>query len=316
MPTVYERFTQAVWFERWMFAFHWSTLPAPVDWDNIRTGEFQCAMLDWSIASVSLCRDLKNAGIVAIAVRLWPEDYSTETARNLTINRLVKLQDEGVCFLVIGREPENAYGLTYNDDWHGGEAFVVRDAILEMNRRALVLHSQQRPLWTVSPGLTYRGHYTNWDARDNRGAGLQPGEYTWLEILRPALDECSYNGFHSGGSDGTEYDITERMKDTIHEAQERYHRNLFIDEIVISRGTPVQRMTTYLRVATKLLERRATNVAGSEIPLGGAGERVRWLCPFISLGEPGEPPAWPRSQLLRDPDCYPLVRAFMRGGNF
>ena len=293
-------------FQRQSFALHWASLPLDVDWQNLRTSGVTRMQLDWRIASDELLRQLQDAGVREVAVRLWATDYDRESARRSTRDLVASKQRLGVKYVILGREPENGFDMRYGSrSWGGPEAFSEAN-----NAHAMYTLLFPLGVKVVSAAFTYRAHYRDWNSAASPQGGLQPGVYVWTEETRMLCDEVDYNGFHWGGADGTAYDIGERMRVSLWEAQARHHKPLFIDEVAIDRGDPVFRMTTYLHLATLLMESDRTK------PFGGSGERVEWLCPFISAGDPGNPPQWPPDQILRDPRCYALVREYMAGRNF
>ena len=82
--------------------------------------------------------------------------------------------------------------------------------------------------------------------------------------------------------------------------QGRRHKPLYIDEVgVAGSRSPVDKMQSYLKLATKLL--------------GPTGERVECLAPFVSNGTGV---GWDPKFLLRDPAAYQLVKRFMDGEDF
>jgi hypothetical protein len=79
-----------------------------------------------------------------------------------------------------------------------------------------------------------------------------------------------------------------------------WHKGLIIDEVGISGGhTQQEKMHAYIDIAQLLLTHRAL------------GSRVDALIPFVSNGDPGNPPSWDRRYLLRDPACYAELGAWM-----
>jgi hypothetical protein len=255
-------------------------------------------MLTYAHARVGEINRLRELGVRHFVLRALDGEFNTLEQRRRLAARVADLMPLGVGMVVAGCEPENIFSMKWGaTSWGHWEAWNHRERLFWLLDELRPL--RQRGLRVVSAGWTYRGHYRDWRE------GVQPGEQQWLEITRVAYNECDLNGFHWYGADGTPYDIHERMRVGLWQEQGRRHRALFIDELGVDRGTPVERMGAYIRIA-ELLER--TNL---DEPWGGSGERVEGLVPFVSNGVPNG--HWDEGKLLREPRCYELLGRFMRG---
>jgi hypothetical protein len=84
------------------------------------------------------------------------------------------------------------------------------------------------------------------------------------------------------------------------------HKPICIDELGVGNASmsDVQKMAAYIAVAEILLSR----VDGRQHALG---QRCELLCPFVSNGDPGDPPQWEPYFLLKDPACYAELGRWM-----
>jgi hypothetical protein len=96
-----------------------------------------------------------------------------------------------------------------------------------------------------------------------------------------------------------------RFKFAVKHNLELWHKPLWIDELGVEGGAaPVDKMRAYLQMADILL----SEVNSEQHPLG---QRVEFLCPFVSNGHPGSPPSWDIRYLMRDRACYELLGQWM-----
>lgn len=283
-------------FSRDKFGVGWTMPPDAQDWDNLRRSRVKLVQITFNIATEALVSTLANRGITTITVRLNESDYYTSEQRRVSTDRIARLMRLGLTHVIIGVEPENAVDMRYGSrTWGQEQAYLHGNATREMYLSLFALGVK-----TISAGWTVRGWFRNWDE------GVQPGVYPWLEETRLAYNDCDYNGAHLYMSDGTTYDIEERARVYLWEEQARRHKPLWIDELGVtpSVGDNVAKMGIYLRFASYLLrtDRRQ--------PLGGAGERVEALIPFVSNGNGI---GWDPRFILRDPAAYDLLGAWIRG---
>lgn len=283
-------------FSRDKFGLLWSVPPDGVDRDNLRRSGVRLVEVTFNIATEALVDMLASAGVRTICARLNEGDYYTADARRATADRVARLMPKGLTHVQIGCEPENAQDMRFGSrSWGQEQAYLHGNATREMYLSLFALGVK-----TISAGWTERGWYRNWDE------GVQPGVYPWLEETRLAYNDCDYNGAHLYMSDGTTYDIEERARAYLWEEQARRHKPLWIDELGVtpSVGDNLAKMGIYLRFASYLLR------TDRRTPLGGAGERVEALIPFVSNGNGI---GWDPRFILRDPAAYDLLGAWIRG---
>src|SRR5262245_16699679 len=187
-------------FTRSDFTLHFSLPLDQVDWQNLRLSRVSAVMLAGIAATQEVVQRLRNEGINHITVRLSNDDVWSADKRKAWADELARLRVEAV---VLGTEPDNAYDLRYGHPWGEASAFA---RVTDIHQAHLEIKEKAPHIQTVSPALTYRGHYRDWRE------GVQPGRYTWLEILRLSLDECDLCGLHLYGADGTTFDMSERMR--------------------------------------------------------------------------------------------------------
>ena len=284
-------------FRRTDFTLFWTLPPDGVDWQNLALARVRRMQLVAALAGRDLLLRLRDAGVQGVTVRMNEEDYATHEARLRARDRIAPLLALGVDIVIVGVEPEHAFDFRYNSPGWGQDAAFAHSSNL---REMLGL---LRPLGVrvASPGWTSRAKDMNWRE------GLFPGEQTWLEITREVYNACDLNGFHWYSYDGTDYDVRERMRRTLWQEQERRHLPIYIDEVGVDRGTPVQRMGIYLHLATLLLD------STSNQPFALSGARVAALTPFVSNGNGV---GWDIRYLIRDPMAYQMVGRFLSGENF
>ena len=274
------------------FALFWSLPPDLQDWDNLTVSRVRRVQLVASFTDQPTIARLASMG-VRCTVRLDEADYATGDARLRSRDRIGTLLPLGaIDTVMVGVEPENAFNFRFGSPTWGQHAALDHAALLTAMTALL------RPLGVrvVSAGWTARGIDMNWSNPE----GVQPGLYTWLEITRQAYNACDLNGFHLYGYDGTEYDLWERMRRHLWVEQGRRHKPLYIDEVgVLGSNTPVDKMRSYVRFATRLL--------------GPMGERVAAFTPFVSNGTGI---GWDPRFLIRDRQAYLLLRRFIDGEDF
>lgn len=271
------------------FTLFFSMPPDDVDWANLRASRARRVMLPLWLATPELVERLRQAGVGHVTVRLEESDYYTPAARSRAIGKCGRLRGTIVATCILGVEPENGIDLSYGSpDWGHARAREHADAVQQM---AAMLAGFGWKL--VSPG---------WTARVKSETEIAPGEHAWRELCAPA-----YQALHGCGVHIYTYQVEGivdelRLMWLVSKWAGWWHKPIYIDEIGVDKGTQVERMRVYLWVASYLLNPR--------LPANG---RVEMLCPFVSNGDPGDPnsPKWPPGLLLRDPECYRLLGAWM-----
>ena len=285
-------------FARTSLGLFWTLPPDDLDWQNLSSSSVKRMQLVASVADQVMLRRLRDSGVTGVALRMNEGDYSSASLRLMWRDRIAPLVPLGVDTVIVGVEPDHAYDMRFGSPtWGQAAAAVHRDNLAAMLQLLRPLHVR-----VVSPGWTSRTRDMNWVE------GVFPGEQSWLEITREAYNACDLNGFHWYSYDGTPYDVNERMRRTLWLEQGRRHKPLYIDEVGVDRGTPVQRVTVYLHLATLLL-----NTGSPPTPFEFSGARVEALVPFVSNGN-GR--GWDPAYLIRDPAAYALIGRFMAGQDF
>lgn len=282
------------------FALFWSLQPSAQDWQNLTVSRVRRLLLPYSLAmhDPALCQELSRREYTYI-VRLLGEDYDVGRqwicAQNLADLRVLAPGMEAV---ILGNEPDHGYIWRYGSlDW-GHEAAQRHAYTMSAMRRAL----ERVPVPAISAAWTMRGH-----SMGEAGGDLPlPGMISWREHTNYAYTACDGNAAHFYAHDWiTQGDGRnagmERFVRWLAWQQTLHHKPLWLDEVGINSGTQVERMRGYIQMADFLTR-------------GRLGERVELFCPFISVGDPGEPdPAWDRRYLITDPRCYELLGEFMEG---
>lgn len=276
------------------FTIFWSVPPDALDWSNVLTSGVRRVMLPWAFATPTLLAKLRLHGIRAI-IRLDESDYygdNAPTAIRLGLEERVRAGD--VEAVVIGVEPENGINMRYGSpSWRHD---LAQRHAAATNRVARAISGLG--LKVITAGWTMRGV-------DPQHDPPEPGVTSWREHTAYAYTDVTIagNGFHLyeydwiWQADGRNVDF-ERAQITLRTAQEHFHKPLWIDELGIDHGTPVQRVRAYLDFCRWLLADH----------LGG---RVECVAPFVSNGTPNG--HWEAGKLIRDPAAYVLIAEFMAG---
>jgi hypothetical protein len=126
----------------------------------------------------------------------------------------------------------------------------------------------------------------------------QPGEATWSEITRLQYDACDGNACHLYTYNWTGPIDELRVKFALQRFATERHKMLWVDELGVNSGTPIERMRAYIDIAQMLVSEPV-------------GRRVTMLCPFVCNGNPGNPPSWSPGYVLTDPACYAELGAWL-----
>lgn len=270
------------------FALFFSLPMTEADYANLDASGVKLVMLPMSLANnfPDMLWKLAQRN-VKVVIRVEEQDYYNDNAPTrilITLNKLSTLIP--IVAVICGVEPENGINFEYGSpEWAG--------SVWEHKRRfdAVCTTLQNNGYRVVSPGWTSRAI-----SEDDKP---QPGSTTWDEILRSSYNAAFGNGGHiyEYGFDGPVDMI--RFKTTLREIQRVRHKPIWLDEVGVSGGDALYRMRAYIEIADMLLTHRL-------------GNRVEMLCPFISGGDPGNPPVWPAGFLMKDIRAYQLLGAWMR----
>jgi hypothetical protein len=276
------------------FTLFWSIQPTEQDWRNLNASKVKRVMLTYDLALHDRAMLAHLASLQKRVVIRLTEENVFNIAPAIIRQRLDDIvRTITVDAVILGCEPENGFDMEYGSpNWgnRGDQPWVWHHAA-----RVSLLHEalDGMPFKRVSPGWTMRSI--------SEDEAPQPGVVTWAECTRMAYNKFDGNAAHIYQYGWTSVVDELRFKFALKEAQARHHKPVWIDEVGISSGSDVERMRAYIAIATMLLQHKL-------------GDRVEMLCPFISTGDPGDPPAWDGRLLIRDAEAYRLLGAFMAAG--
>lgn len=293
-------------FQKRDFTLFFSLPLDAVDWRNLEASTVRTVMLCLEFADTSTLARLAGMGCrVYLRVNegsYYQDDAPLRIAAHVAMAREV-IEVVGV---FVGCEPENALDFSYTSNTYGAEFAYVHRRRFD----AVRIQLQKMGVRVISPAQTCRSI-----SEDEQPV---PGSVTWREIC--CLPEMAYTeaqgrfGYLSADGNGVHVyqyawdgPVDElRLKFMLKQAANLWHKLLYIDELGVSgNATQVQKMAAYIEVAEILLSQRD----GRQHPLG---QRVAMLCPFVSGGDPGNPPSWDRRFLIRDEAAYRLVADWLR----
>lgn len=282
-------------FAKHKFGLFFSLPLDPQDWLNLQASSVCLVMLPLEFADNQTLDRLKGMG-VRVVLRVNESDYYDDLAPGRIRNHVFTANQHcPVAAVIVGNEPDHPLDWRYGSNTWGQEWAYLHRRRFDAVRLAL----QAIAAKVVSPAVTMRA-ITEDDVP-------QPGRTTWREIMclpdeakRQGYLEADGNGVHlyQHAWDGPVN--MWRVKVALREYEELWHQPLWIDEVgVVSASGSVARMQAYIDIAEMLLSH----------PLGW---RVECLIPFVANGSPGNPPSWPPQYLMRDPQAYALLGAWMR----
>lgn len=275
-------------FTRSRMGIFWSLPPDNQDWANLNTSGVRLVMLPYRVATPDLLAHLQDAH-KRVVIRMTNEDACTVPPGSVRF-LLEDYVRRGfpVEAVILGNEPERSYDTCYGSpDWGLG----YDGAWTHANRADAYRRTLQGigGIKVIAPAFS-RGAISEDDAP-------HPGQESWAEVCRAVYDACDGQGFHLYQYAWKSPVDSLRLRFALQRGEERHHRNLWIDELGIDTGTPVERMAAYIDVA-RLLERHPY------------GERVEFLCFFVSNGD-GQ--GWGKNYIIRDRQAYKLLGSFMAG---
>ncbi len=281
-------------FTRQRFGVFWSIPPDELDWQNLQVSHVKLVMLMMDFCDVVTLSRLRGMGC-RVVIRVSENDYYNDEAPERIRNQvLMAMRSCPVEAVIVGNEPDHAQNLSYGSPGWGQEFAYVHRRRFDAVRKAL----QSMGVKVISPALIMRSI-----SEDEPPA---PGQVTWREICTLPDNGAGYleadgNGAHlylyhaDGPVDTLRALFALKYYATI------WHQNLWVDELGIpDNRPPVEKMRAYIALAEILISQRE----GRQHPLG---QRVDFLCPFLANGDPGNPPAWNPSYLIRDKKAYELL---------
>ncbi|HYP39344.1 MAG TPA: hypothetical protein VEX13_03205 [Chloroflexia bacterium] len=272
------------------FTLFWSLPPDELDWQNLRASRARRVMMPFNIAfsRQDVLSRLRQEGR-RVVLRIEEHTYSTDGApaairsRFRTMRQLVNIDA-----VIIGCEPDDLVpSLEYGAPSWGQDHANEHQFRLDRVRAAL----QPEGVTLVSPGLMMRSI--------SEDDAPQPGKVTWREIIAPAYNKCDGNGVHIYGHKWESFVDALRAKFALKQAMELFHKPLWIDECGFGLGTETTAMNGWI------------SFAGMIMAQPRLAARVEMICPFVSNGDPGDPPVWPRRYLVRDTAEYQRLGTFL-----
>lgn len=279
------------------FTLFWAAVPTQVDYDNLIASGVERVMLTFQLARTRTDVLARLAGINRRAViRIEGDNTNTPAtiAQSLsTIRHVIPIEA-----VIAGCEPDAGCDMRIGSpSWCQDEAYASVARV-----SALIAAIEGLGLMAVSPAMSYPP-----DAVSEDGTPL-PGRTTFREIVAPIYQRANGCGVHiyalGWAKDQDPPEIhrvnEDRFKWGLKWATENWHLPIWIDEVGVILASDIDKMKAYIRMADIV---RANP---------GVSARVRMLCPFISAGSPGNPPAWDTRYLIKDRVAYELLGQWMR----
>lgn len=284
------------------FALFYSLPLDPQDWQNLAASHVKLAMLMLPFADATTLRRMRDMGI-RVVLRVPEEAYYEDSApTHIKDGVLAAMQSCPVEAVLIGNEPDAAQDLGYGASTFGQPFAYAHRRRFDAVRSVL----QGVGIKVISPALIMRSI-----SEDEAPA---PGQASWREILCLPDENKEYGYLEADGNachiygygwDGPVDEL--RFKFAVKIAATLWHKELWIDEVgMTGKYTQLEKMSAYIDMAEILLSVQSD---GKQHPLG---RRVNLLCPFVSNGSPGDPPAWSPGFLIRDPKAYELLGQWIR----
>lgn len=256
------------------------------DWQNLDTSKVRMVMLQFAFADSMTLGKMKQRGL-KVVLRIGEDYYADDAPSRFRAELKAKQQVCPIEAVILGVEPDNPFNLKYGStSWGQPRAYEHR---LRSDRLRTALSGLGVKLVSASPTM----HSISEDEPP------APGQVSWREIctlpdrnMGQGYHDYDGNGYHLYSYDYIGVVDELRVKFALKQAQTLWHRPLWIDEVGVGKGAPVQRMMMYTKIADMLLG----NVLG---------QRVEMLAPFVSNGQPHG--HWDANFLLRDPECYRVL---------
>jgi hypothetical protein len=272
------------------FTLFWSLPPDELDWQNLRVSRARRVMLPFNIAfsRQDVLSRLRQEGC-RVVLRVEERTYSGDNDPQVIRSRFRVMRPlVTIDAVIIGCEPDDRvpsfrYGAPSWGQEHANEHQFRMDRV----RAAL----QPEGVTVVSPGLMMRSV--------SEDDAPQPGRVTWREIVAPAYNRCDGNGAHIYGYEWQSYVDTLRAKFALKEALELLHKPLWIDECGFGLRSETSAMNGWI------------SFAGMVMAQPGLAERIEMICPFVSNGDPGNPPVWDPRYRVRSTAEYQRLGAFL-----
>lgn len=288
-------------FTKQKFGVFWSLPPDDLDWSNLATSRVTLVMLMLDHADRPILERLALMGCRVILRVAEGSYYQDEAPTRITARAVWARAICPVEAVIVGNEPENALDLSIGSGTWGQQFAFLHRKRFDLTRIAL----QSAGVRVISPAYTCR-MLTETDKP-------QPGEQAWWDICTDSQTEYTEQegqyGYHSANGNGVHVythnwlgPVDElRVAFMLQRLQSMWHLPLYVDEVGMNSGPPLDRMRCYIDIGQLLLERH--------YPYGA---RVEALIPFVGNGTPGNPPAWSPGYLMRDPAAYAMLGDWMR----
>lgn len=299
-----------MWFDKSMVRLAWTLPPGnsennttrAQDIDNLKVSGVKGVQMPIGIIDNGVLSLLDELDVSDNMIRIPASMYDSPAAVDKSTPRIKSLAQTGLFkWLGFGIEPDEGKSALFGSpDWGEKVAEKIRDGIYNG-----LASWQHLGLKILSPALTYRGHYRDWNSTAEPGGGLAPGWFRWHEILRDAANACWANQHHIYSADGSMYDVDERLRTSLWLAQSVSNQPIYIAEINADRGTDVEQMAFIIRFMNYLLPANSD----PRRPFGRAGERVVGVTPFCANGNAV---GWPEIHRITDIRAYEQLGAWMR----
>lgn len=299
-----------MWFDKSMVKIAWSLPPGHPENNTSRAQDIDNLVVS-GVRGVQMPIASIDNGVLALldsldvsenVIRIPASMYDTPAAVVRSTPRIRTLAQTGLWkWLCFGIEPDEGKSALFGSpDWGERTAEKIRDGIYNG-----LSAWGGFGLKMLSPSLTYRGHYRDWNSAGEPGGGLAPGWFRWHEILRDAANACWANQQHMYSADGTMYDVDERLRTALWLAQSVSNKPIYIAEINADRGTDIDQMAFLIRFMTYLLPSNSD----PRRPFGRSGERVVGVAPFVANGNAV---GWPEIHRITDIRAYEALGAWIR----
>lgn len=272
------------------FTLFWSMPPDELDWQNLRASRARRVMMPFNIAfgRQDVLVRLRQEGR-RVVLRIEEDAYYRDEDPQVIRSRFLAMRPlVAIDAVIIGCEPDAII-----PNFRFGSPSWGQDHAMEHRMRLERVVAVLKPLGVtvVSPGWIMRS-LTEDDPP-------QPGRVTWRELTAPAYNMCDGNGVHIYGFPWRSFIDPLRAKFALKSFLELCHKPVWIDECGFGVGPDMLNVEGWVNFTGMIL---ASPVLSAHIEM---------VCPFVSNGMPGDPPAWPPGDLVRDPAAYQFLGAFL-----
>lgn len=276
-------------YSRSLFSLFFSLPLDDTDWRNLTTSGVKRVMLPYWVVKA---HPEQLQRLASMGVRLVVRLANGESDTIITICHVLHAAAQLVVidFVIVGNEPDSGIDFSRGSPtWHQERAYMNAGYVKEMVPALAAVG-----LRAVSPA---------WSMRSISEDDVpQPGLTTWREIVAPAYQQCYAEAAHIYDYSWSGVVDELRFKYSLQEALEALHLNVVLDEVGVDRGTNVERMAAYIAMSRDL----------ERIP--ALGSAVIMFCPFVSNGDPGNPPVYDRGFIMRDAAAYQALGTYITNG--